>query len=197
MSVPNQKIVIINKPSYTEKFLQIGISEWQEAMSKMNYSTFCLYLYLAGNMNGFNLELSKEAFANATGFKKTSYHDGLKKLQDLGYLVHAHGNKWLFYTAPVRFGGNDGKIGQADYRTSGFENPENRPTQSAQTNSLVRSGNTEINNIDKRNKINNQPALRNEGANKAETKVMKHAKRTSIRDRAISLDDIALMEDDE
>ena len=153
MSVPNQKIVIIKKPKYTDHFLQLGISEWQEAQSRMNYSTFCLYLYLAGNMNDFHLELSKEAFTNATGFKKTSYHDGLKKLQELGYLVHAQGNQWLFYTSPVRFGGTDRKTAQTVARSNGNQIPEKRPAQFAQTNDLVRSANIEIDNINKIDKI--------------------------------------------
>lgn len=158
MSVPNQKIVIINKKKYVEKFLQIGIAEWQEACKKLkSLSAFCLYLYLAGNSDKFKLELSKEAFENATGFKKTSYHDGLKKLQDLGYLVHAGGNKWLFYTSPVRFGGEEGTIAKTDFRTNGNKHPENRMVQSAKTNNLVRSSNTEIDNIDKLNKIDNKP----------------------------------------
>lgn len=154
MSVPNQKIVIINKKKYTEKFLQIGISEWQEACKNLKtLSAFCLYLYLAGNSDKFNFELSKEAFANATGFKKTSYHDGLKKLQDLGYLVHAGGNRWLFYTSPVRFGGKDAKT---DFRTNGTQNPEIRLPQSARANKSVRQSNTEIDNIDKLNKIDKE-----------------------------------------
>lgn len=163
MSVPNQKILIINKPSYTEKFLQIGISEWQQACKNMNaYSTFCLYLYLASNMNGFNLELSKEAFFNATGFKKTAYYDGLQKLQELGYLVHAHGNKWLFYTSPVRFGGDGDEDAKTDTRSNGNQIPQKRSQQSAKANSSVRSGSTEIDNIDKTNKIDSLMDFGNE-----------------------------------
>ena len=74
MSVPNQRIIRIIKPAYKKEFLQIGITEWQQAQREMTYGEFCLYLYLAGNANGFDLELSQAAFEKATGFKKTTYH---------------------------------------------------------------------------------------------------------------------------
>lgn len=80
MSVSNQKKVIIHKPKYKANFLQIGIDEWQQARKVMTYGEFSLYLYLAGNADGFNLELSRQAFENATGYKKTAYSDAVNKL---------------------------------------------------------------------------------------------------------------------
>lgn len=161
MPVPNQKIVIIKKDKYTDHFLQIGISEWQNARLNMNYGTFCLYLYLAGNMDGFNLELSKEAFENATGFKKTTYHDAIKNLERLGYLVHAHGNRWLFYTTPVRFGDDGANAAKTDFRTNGIQAPQKRLAQSAQPNDFVRANDTEIDKIDNINKTDKEPDFRN------------------------------------
>ena len=84
MSVPNQKKVIINKPKYKANFLQIGIDEWQQARKVMTYGEFSLYLYLAGNADGFNLELSRQAFENATGYKKTAYKRCRKKVNQFG-----------------------------------------------------------------------------------------------------------------
>ena len=157
MSVPNQKIVIVNKKKYTGNFLQIGISEWQEASKRLkSLSSFCLYLYLAGNSNNFNLELSKEAFENATGFRKTSYHDGLKKLENLGYLVHAGGNKWLFYTSPVLFGEENEKT---DVRKNETKNPGSCSLQFARANGEVRPSNIEIDNIDNPYKIDKKPSV--------------------------------------
>ena len=146
MSVPNQKIIHIIKPAYTERFLQIGISEWQNARREMTYGEFCLYLYLAGNMNEFHLELSQEAFEKATGFKKTTYHDAVKKLTALGYLTYSHGNTWIFHTTPVRSSGN---------RQSEQKIPQKRIEQSAPPNQVVRPTNIEIDNINKTNKIDN------------------------------------------
>lgn len=99
MSFPNQKQVIIHKQKYKDYFLQIGISEWQQAVREMNKGEFALYLYLAGNADGFHLELSQQAFENATGYKKTAFHDAVKKLVNLGYLVHVTGNTYNFYTS--------------------------------------------------------------------------------------------------
>lgn len=146
MSVPNQKIIHIIKPAYTERFLQIGISEWQNARREMTYGEFCLYLYLAGNMNEFHLELSQEAFEKATGFKKTTYHDAVKKLTALGYLTYSHGNTWDFHTTPVRPNGS---------RQSEQKIPQKRIEQSVLPNQVVRPSNIEIDNINKTNKIDN------------------------------------------
>ena len=102
MSVSNQRIVKIHKPKYRENFLQIGIDEWQAAVKVMTKCEFALYLYLAGNADGFNLELSRQAFENATGYKKTAYSDAVNKLIQLGYIVHKGGNFYHFYTSPRR-----------------------------------------------------------------------------------------------
>ena len=146
MTVPNQKIIRIVKPAYKKEFLQIGISEWQNARREMTYGDFCLYLFLAGNCDGFNLELSKEAFENATGFKKTTYHDAVKKLTALGYLTYSHGNTWFFHTTPVRPSGS---------RQSEQKIPQKRIEESALPKQIVRPTNTEIDNINKTNKIDN------------------------------------------
>lgn len=53
MSVTNQKVVYIHKRKYTGNFLQIGIDEMRLAQHEMTYCEFVLYLYLAGNANGF------------------------------------------------------------------------------------------------------------------------------------------------
>ena len=150
MSVPNQRRVYIRKPKYTENFLQIGIYEWQEARRVMTYTEFALFLYLAGNRDGYCLELSQVAVKNATGMGKTSYYDAVNKLIKLGYLVQKHGNYYEFHTTPVRteekffdqYGGKNCIVQRTPYT----EEPEAdyRPT------------NREIDNTDKKdNKINN------------------------------------------
>ena len=53
MSVTNQKVIYIHKKHYTSNFLQIGIDEMRMAQQQMTYCEFVLYLYLAGNANGF------------------------------------------------------------------------------------------------------------------------------------------------
>lgn len=103
MSVPNQKIITIHKPKYKENFLQIGLNEWQKARQSMTYTEFALYLYLAGNADRFNLELSRVAVELHTGMKKSAYHTAVNKLIALGYLVDKGGNRFDFYTSPVHF----------------------------------------------------------------------------------------------
>ena len=102
MSVPNQKVVYIHKRKYTGNFLQIGIDEMRLAQQQMTYCEFVLYLYLAGNANGFKLELSQQAFENATGYKKTAYHNAVNKLIELGYLTQSYNYHYEFHTTPVR-----------------------------------------------------------------------------------------------
>ena len=155
MSVPNQKIVKVHKSKYNSHFLQIGISEWQEAIKAMCQSDFALYLYLAGNADGFNLELSQKAFENATGYKKSSYHDALKKLERLGYLIQTQGNVWEFYTSPRR---DSGQLPQnktfSEIQSSGRPIPPPQAAPSENPNRIDRPANTEIDKINIIDKIN-------------------------------------------
>ena len=124
MSYPNQKTVKINKSKATGNFLQVGKNEWQEASKKLTYCAFKLYLYLAGNADGFKLGLSPQAIENAIEMSNSSYHKVKKELISYGYLVEEEGNIYSFYTTPLH------------------------DSQSLAVNSKVHSGNIEINNID-------------------------------------------------
>ena len=155
MSVPNQKIVRIHKTKYKENFLQISIDEWQAAVRKMNLSEFALYLYLAGNANGFNLELSRQDFENATGYKKTAYNDAVKKLIKLGYLIQKQGNIYDFYTSPRRESERAPKSNFSFGLSGGNPIPPPRSPLAENPNTPYRPSNTEIDNINKTDKINN------------------------------------------
>ena len=96
MSVPNQITVKIQKPRYKDNFLQIAKDEWIHAAKIFPPATFKLYLYLAGNADEFNLELSQKAVENAIEIKKTAYHDGIVQLKEAGYLKQLKGNIWTF-----------------------------------------------------------------------------------------------------
>lgn len=156
MSVPNQKIIRIHKTKYRENFLQIGIDEWQTAVKVMNKSEFALYLYLAGNADCFNLELSREAFEKATGYKKTSYSDAVNKLIKLGYLVNRQGNIYDFYTSPRRESERAPKSDFSEELLNGKPIPNYQTYFTEDPNNLSRPSNTEIDNINKTNKINNE-----------------------------------------
>lgn len=60
-----------------------------------------LYLYLASNADGFNLELSPAAIQNELMLKRTTYYDSIKSLENAGYLNLIQGNIYQFTTAPV------------------------------------------------------------------------------------------------
>ena len=101
MSVPNQKIIRISKKKYKENFLQIGIDEWMEAARVLSPGGLKLYLYLASNADGFNLELSPAAIQNELALKRTTYYDSIKSLESAGYLNLIQGNIYQFTTTPV------------------------------------------------------------------------------------------------
>jgi hypothetical protein len=83
---PNQKIITIKKPQYTNNFLQIGIADWQRASQLLSPNAFLLYLYLASNANDFKLVLSPILVQNATGMSKSSYNRSISELRELGYM---------------------------------------------------------------------------------------------------------------
>ena len=147
MSVPNQKVVYIHKRKYTGNFLQIGIDEMRLAQQQMTYCEFVLYLYLAGNADGFKLELSQQAFENATGYKKTAYHNAVNKLIELGYLTQSYNYHYEFHTTPVR----SSKL-NFEVLSNGKSMPPEKTKKSVLSNSQFRSGNREIDKTDNINK---------------------------------------------
>ena len=147
MSVPNQKVVYIHKRKYTGNFLQIGIDEMRLAQQQMTYCEFVLYLYLAGNANGFKLELSQQAFENTTGYKKTAYHNAVNKLIELGYLTQSYNYHYEFHTTPVR----SSKL-NFEVLSNGKSMPPEKTKKSVLSNSQLRSGNREIDKTDNINK---------------------------------------------
>lgn len=147
MSVPNQKVVYIHKRKYTGNFLQIGIDEMRLAQQQMTYCEFVLYLYLAGNANGFKLELSQQAFENTTGYKKTAYHNAVNKLIELGYLTQSYNYHYEFHTTPVR----SSKL-NFEVLSNGKSMPPEKTKKSVPSNSRFRSGNREIDKTDNINK---------------------------------------------
>lgn len=147
MSVPNQKVVYIHKRKYTGNFLQIGIDEMRLAQQQMTYCEFVLYLYLAGNADGFKLELSQQAFENATGYKKTAYHNAVNKLIELGYLTQSYNYHYEFHTTPVR----SSKL-NFEVLSNGKSMLPEKTKKSVLSNSQFRSGNREIDKTDNINK---------------------------------------------
>lgn len=98
-TVPHQKIIHIHKESVDINFLTISKENWYNANKDLGPYGLALYLYLAGNKDGYNLALSQEA-AKEAGIKKTSFHKYVNVLIEKGYLVQKSGNIYDFYEKP-------------------------------------------------------------------------------------------------
>ena len=89
-TVPNQKVVHINRdmPEKNEgNFLMIKNGNLYAAYRDLNATALCLYLYLAGNMNGFRLALSPKAIHEEMGMPISTVKDQINVLIRKGYLV--------------------------------------------------------------------------------------------------------------
>lgn len=178
ITYPNQKVIHINKARYTQNFLQVGITEWQEAFQILTPTAFAIYLYLAGNADGFNLALSQKAIEDSLNIKKSAYHSALKQLRELGFIVSLQGNIEAFFTTPqvrknelpnqemetVRKYGLPNEEKVEVIRKNGNDTPQKRNEQSAKTDLEVRKIDREIdkiNIIDNINKNDNIVAQEN------------------------------------
>ena len=139
MSVPNQKIIRIEKDKYQSRFLQIGDEQWKKAFQSMRPTVFGLYLYLASNKDGYLLELSAAAVEREIGIKKTAYHTALKDLEEKGYLKKEQGNTYAFSPSPK-------------FANTNSANTNSTIANSANANLEVRGRDIEIDNINKINK---------------------------------------------
>lgn len=87
MSVPNQCVYTIIKPTLSTPFLQINELDWQEAFINLKPATFAVYLYLAQNANGYKFEYSPQAIANTGLMAKGTASKARQELEDKGYIV--------------------------------------------------------------------------------------------------------------
>ena len=105
MSVPNQRIVKVHRdmPGENEgNFLMIKKSNLYEAYRTLNATALCLYLFLAGNKDGYNLEYSPKAIHAEMGMPESTCRDQFKVLVEKGFLVPKHegSNIFDFYETP-------------------------------------------------------------------------------------------------
>ena len=104
-TVPNQRVIKIHRdmPGKMEgNFLLIKKHNLYEAYKKLNATALCLYIYLAGNKEGFNLEFSPRAIHEEMGLPESTCRDQFKVLVQKGYLVSKHegSNIFDFYEIP-------------------------------------------------------------------------------------------------
>ena len=107
---PNQKVIHIQKRTYEDNFLQVGNDEWQRAARELSGSAFKLYLYLAGNKDGFELALSQKAVEDTTGLSKNTFHRAVEELEAKGYLSSTKGNVYVFSPSPSGVSPQNGYI---------------------------------------------------------------------------------------
>ena len=83
-------------------FLLIKKSNLYEAYRTLNATALCLYLFLAGNKDGFNLEYSPKAIHAEMGMPESPCRDQFKVLVEKGFLVPKHegSNIFDFYETP-------------------------------------------------------------------------------------------------
>lgn len=162
MSVPNQKIIRIEKDKYQSRFLQIGDEQWKKAFQTMKPTVFGMYLYLASNKDGYLLELSAATVEREIGIKKTAYHTALKDLEEKGYLKKEQGNTYAFSPSPKFANTNSANANSAitnsananlEVRKHELRSSQMRTPYSANANLEVRGRDIEIDNINKINKI--------------------------------------------
>lgn len=122
---PNQKVIHIQKRTYEDNFLQVGNDEWQRAARELSGSAFKLYLYLAGNKDGFELALSQKAVEDTTGLSKNTYHRAVEELETKGYLSSTKGNVYVFSPSPSGVSPQNGYIPEMGTTQSGRVSPQN------------------------------------------------------------------------
>ena len=83
-------------------FLMIKKSNLYEAYRTLNATALCLYLFLAGNKDGFNLEYSPKAIHAEMGMPESTCRDQFKVLVEKGFLdpKHEGSNNFDFYETP-------------------------------------------------------------------------------------------------
>ena len=103
-TVPNQKVVHVNRQKCDKNFLQISKDNWYAANKDLGPYGLQLYLYIAGNRDGFDFALSQEAAERDAGITKTTFHKYVNLMIEKGYLVprKENSNIYDFYEVPKR-----------------------------------------------------------------------------------------------
>ncbi|MBR5480818.1 MAG: hypothetical protein IKU85_03860 [Bacteroidaceae bacterium] len=104
-TVENQRRVLVHRdmPKDNEgNFLLIKKDNLYAAYRDLNATALCLYLYLAGNKDGFDLAFSPKAIHNEMGLPESTCRDQFKVLVNKGYLVRRSetSNRYDFYEIP-------------------------------------------------------------------------------------------------
>jgi hypothetical protein len=92
----NQKSIRIHKPAVSRDFLQIDNKEWMAVNKQLGPYCLQLYLYLAANADGFNLELSPQHAENDAGIRRTTFYEYILQLIHTSRIHFRHCSTLLF-----------------------------------------------------------------------------------------------------
>lgn len=83
-------------------FVLIKKKNLYDAYEDLNATALVLWIYFAGNKDGFDLALSPKAVEASTGMAQSTCRDQIQKLIARGYLVPKHegSNVYDFYEIP-------------------------------------------------------------------------------------------------
>lgn len=160
MSVPNQKIVHIASRETRDKdhlYMMANIEALSRAVRELKGSGLQMWLYFNKNQDNYKFELSQKDALNF-GVKKDSYYNGIKDLEEKGYLIplRSNTNIYLFYETPpsdfAKICESEKAIWFSETPTEPLENSKNDSEKPERNNTY----NTEI---IKNNTLNNDTAV--------------------------------------
>lgn len=98
-TVENQKVVTTKNAVYGKgnEFARINNCAAETAMNLLTPSTFKLWFYLAKNQDNHTFALSCVAACRFCKISASTFHNGIKELEKIGYLVNTQGNHYNFY----------------------------------------------------------------------------------------------------
>lgn len=100
-TVPNQKVVRVNKKPCQSDYMTIQNSDWMNAFITLKRASYGIYQYIASNVDGYTFALSRTDVMDKLKIGKDSYIRGVKELVDKGYLLEDEEGNYQFYTSPA------------------------------------------------------------------------------------------------
>lgn len=107
MSVPNQKVVAVNKQPCDELniYVKMNVDAIDQALMNLKQgSVLKVWMYFAKNQNGYTFELSSKHVMAYCNITEKTYREAIKALIEKRYLVpRGEGsNQYDFYEIPVK-----------------------------------------------------------------------------------------------
>lgn len=105
MSVPNQKVITVNKEPTDRNnlYMCLNIDALQKAMNDLTPAQLKVWMYFAKNQNNYQFELSSVAVCGFCNISDKTYREAVKTLVAKRYLVPRAADKkcYDFYEIPI------------------------------------------------------------------------------------------------